>query len=283
MYITGTVSNIAARLHATPTGTSDVDNYVWEADSYLNDLTMTIQHSGKIERESRHWKYRFTQDGNLLTTRQLTANTISVGKPVFAALAYGSNITPSEVESVVIGDDGYYSPGWSIIGFWKSGAGGSYVLGGPAAFQLSYPAKSSSFTATGMTPGFGVFVEVAYINATGVTGQFTESSRNVSNPIPPNLSEGDGTGNPPNVSEIVNWGQDIFYTAGWSVIGFWKSGVASSYNLGGPAAFQVNFPARQATYIASGLQLGTQPYIEVAYVFNGVTGQFAEAFNTIGV
>jgi len=75
MYITGTVGDFMSRLHALPTGTNDLTNFITEGDGYLalnvsGVPIVTPQLSGMWEKEARLKYYMFTQSPSGLNQQQ---------------------------------------------------------------------------------------------------------------------------------------------------------------------------------------------------------------------
>lgn len=71
MYLSGDLSNFSSRLHQLPTGQADLSLFDLEARSYITAGYVTINQSGKWEREARKKAYEFSHTGTALTTQQI--------------------------------------------------------------------------------------------------------------------------------------------------------------------------------------------------------------------
>lgn len=69
MYLTGNLGNYTCRIHQLPESVSDVDNFISEGNTYLNSITINL--SGKWERELRKRKYVLSHDPSYLVSQQL--------------------------------------------------------------------------------------------------------------------------------------------------------------------------------------------------------------------
>lgn len=69
MYISGNLGNFSSRIHQLPRSVSDVDNFISEGDTYLNLITINL--SGKWEKELRLKKYQLTHTPSYLSIPQL--------------------------------------------------------------------------------------------------------------------------------------------------------------------------------------------------------------------
>ena len=58
-----------SRMHQLPTGVSDLDSYVIEAQDYLNQGLLTSGHREQLDTVARLKKFQFTSSGEVLSTR----------------------------------------------------------------------------------------------------------------------------------------------------------------------------------------------------------------------
>ena len=72
MYATGDLGNFANRLHHLPSSVANVDTFILEGNTYLNFITVNL--SGKWEKEARKRKYGFTHDNSYLSTQQFSGS-----------------------------------------------------------------------------------------------------------------------------------------------------------------------------------------------------------------
>ena len=69
MYVDGNIGNYTSRIHQLPGSVAEVDSFITEGNTYLNSITVNL--SGKWERELRLKKYQLTNNGLYFSIQQL--------------------------------------------------------------------------------------------------------------------------------------------------------------------------------------------------------------------
>jgi hypothetical protein len=70
MYISGSISDFASRLHSVPSTTGDIlTGFKVEGKSYLVAYGSKVHESGRWEAEARNQMYRFTHDSTYIITQ----------------------------------------------------------------------------------------------------------------------------------------------------------------------------------------------------------------------
>lgn len=160
MYISGNSADFETRLHSLATGDIDLSLYILEVSGYLTGVS--LQQSGKWEKEAQLIRFQFTMAGGALVSG-LIASPIPASAPnVSNVSGFGSGATVS----VTVTNTGLYTAGWKMA--VEESVNGS---GFNPCLTLVHPYATGTYLSIGVS-GSTVICRARYVSPSGASSVY---------------------------------------------------------------------------------------------------------------